>query len=136
METTRHNDSPPANAGLVCRQRSRLLRLLRDNVGVRNRLLLLLVMFFAALPSVKAESYITELKILSRGSEGDIKKVKESYQNQGWTIVQQDLNQEAGGKWIYLAYKTSDSADPNTGYVTDIIASTNNKSSCSKGNRS
>ena len=135
METTRHNDSPPANAGLVCRQRSRLLRLLRDNVGVRNRLLLLLVMFFAALPSVKAESYITELKILSRGSEGDIKKVKESYQNQGWTIVQQDLNQEAGGKWIYLAYKTSDSADPNTGYVTDIIASTNNKSSFSKWNR-
>ena len=135
METTRHNDSPPANAGLVRRQRSRLLRLLRDNVGVRNRLLLLLVMFFAALPSVKAESYITELKILSRGSEGDIKKVKESYQNQGWTIVQQDLNQDAGGKWIYLAYKTSDSADPNTGYVTDIIASTNNKSSFSKWNR-
>ena len=135
METTRHNDSPPANAGLVCRQRSRLLRLLRDNVGVRNRLLLLLVMFFAALPSVKAESYITELKILSRGSEGDIKKVKESYQNQGWTVLSQDLNQDAGGQWILLAYKTSDSANPETGYITDIQASTNNKSSFVKAGK-
>ena len=135
METTRHNDSPPANAGLVRRQRSRLLRLLRDNVGVRNRLLLLLVMFFAALPSVKAESYITELKILSRGSEGDIKKVKESYQNQGWTVLSQDLNQDAGGQWILLAYKTSDSANPETGYITDIQASTNNKSSFVKAGK-
>lgn len=127
--------SPPANAGTERRQRSRWLRLLRHVGSVSGRQLLALIMLFAALPAVKAESYITELKIITRSSEKDINSAKETYKNQGWTIVEKDLNSNAGGRWIYLAYKTSDSADPNTGYVTDIIASPNNKSSFSKWNR-
>ena len=104
-------------------------------VRVRSKLLFMLLMLFTVLPSAFAASYITELKVLGKDASKDIEALKEKYKNLGWTIVNKDLNTKAGGYYVYLAYKTSDSANPETGYITDIVASTANKSTLSKDGR-
>ncbi|MBQ3630967.1 MAG: hypothetical protein II949_06980 [Prevotella sp.] len=115
--------------------RQKWLELLLRKVCMANRLLLLFVLLTSALPMVKAEKYITDLAVLGKENKNDIGALNDKYKNQGYTIVNQDLNSGAGGYYIYLAYKTSDTANPDDGYVTDIIASTKNVSTLKLNNR-
>ncbi len=53
-------------------------------------------------------SVITDVKILGDNSPGDMEDLvyNYKYERDGWTVIEQDLNQGAGGWYIYLAYKT------------------------------
>jgi hypothetical protein len=128
---------PPASSGRGRWQRSQWLGLLTRNACLMNRLFLLLILFILAVPEALAANGITELKVLGRYYESDMNSVKTTYKQNGWTIVNKDLNEGAGTNsyYVYLAYKTSSSANPETGYITDIVASTSNESSFTYGGR-
>ncbi len=50
---------------------------------------------------------ITDVKILGDSSSSDdINALAETYRGNGWKVIKQDLNEGAGGWYIYLAYKT------------------------------
>ncbi|MCR4602018.1 MAG: LamG domain-containing protein [Prevotella sp.] len=85
------------------------------------RCLTMIIMLFAAVKGVQADGYITELMTI--GDE-DSRSIAQDYRDKGWTVVDKDLNAGAKGWYIFLAYKTSTTATPETGYITDICAST------------
>ena len=71
-----------------------------------------------------AQSYITDVIVLGDGISGvNAKNLKNEYTNKGWTVLEQDLNQGNGGWYVFIAYKTSSTANPYSGYITDICAS-------------
>ncbi|HCJ41175.1 MAG TPA: hypothetical protein DHV89_06515, partial [Ruminococcus sp.] len=59
--------------------------------------------------SVDTSSFevITDVKILGADSSGDMEKLENKYKDWGWNVIKQDLNDGAGGWYIYLAYKTT-----------------------------
>lgn len=80
------------------------------------------LMLIGGTTGVLAQEYITE--VISLGAEqGRGVNVKNEYRNKGWLIVDHDLNRNAHGWDIYIAYKTSGTANPENGYITDICAS-------------
>ena len=121
METKHHYFSPPTSAGSErCLRSGRHLMPTRT-LFMWTRFFLVLFMFFSALPVLRAENYITALKVLGSSSSSDIGSLKDQAKNDGWTVIGKDLNDGAGGYYIYLAYKTA-SGNPETDYVTDIVA--------------
>ena len=78
-------------------------------------------MFLATATCVHAEGYITELIVLGVGKGGGT-NLKNKYREKGYEVLDRDLNEAAGGDDVYIAYKRSSTADPETGYVTDIVA--------------
>ena len=107
------------------------------SVCLGKRLFLMLFLLISAVTGVKADAYITDLVVLGEYYESDINTLKTQYTNNGWTVVNTDLNSGAGSNsyYVYLAYKTSGSANPETGYVTDIVASTSSKNTLTYDNR-
>lgn len=82
-------------------------------------------MLIAAVTGMQADNYITE--VISLGTEnGHGSSVIKEYRNKGWIVVDSDLNRKAGGWDVYIAYKTSSTANPATDYITDICASEKN----------
>lgn len=95
---------------------------MKTNYFLRHRLVVMLLMLIATMTSAQAGEYITE--IISIGTKkGGGNSLKSEYRNQGWIVVDKDLNRNAGGWDVYVAYKTSNTINPETGYITDICAS-------------
>ena len=87
-------------------------------------LLLMLVMLVGGITNIQAQAYITDVIVLGNyDSALDAKNLRNEYTNKGWTVLEQDLNAGTGGWWVYIAYKTSSTANPYSGYITDICAS-------------
>ena len=87
-------------------------------------LLLMLVMLVGGTTNIQAQSYITDVIVLGNyDSALDAKNLRNEYTNKGWTVLEQDLNAGTGGWWVYIAYKTSSTANPYSDYITDICAS-------------
>ena len=83
------------------------------------RLLMMALMLIGTATDVLAQEYITE--VMTIGAEkGSGFAIRALYENRGWTVVNHDLNNRAGGWDVYIAYKTSSTANPETGYITDI----------------
>ena len=126
--------SPPISSGGQ-RLHSQWLERLGNFVSTGNRLLLMLVMLFMVMPSVMSQTssgYITDLIVIGNDSGSGISGIKDTYKSKGYTFVDKDLNKNAKGWYVYIGYKTSDSpmaASPKDGYVTDIVASSQNKAS-------
>lgn len=74
-------------------------------------------------PMVGAESgYIYAAKVLGCTKKSDIQKLISKYQNEGWQIIDKDLNADARGKYIYLAVKKCDLNSAEQGSaVTDFL---------------
>ena len=90
-------------------------------------LLLMLVMLVGGGSTAWAQSYITDVMILGCGTSGlDARNLRNEYTNKGWTVLEQDLSEGSGGWYIHIAYKTSSTANPYSGYITDICASDKN----------
>ena len=88
-------------------------------------LLLMLVMLVGGTTNIHAQSYITDVMVLGCGTSGlDARNLRNEYTNKGWTVLEQDLNEGNGGWYVHIAYKTSSTANPYSGYITDICAST------------
>ena len=86
-------------------------------------LLLMLVMLVGGATNIQAQSYITEVMVLGVSGGLNATNLRNEYTNKGWTVVEQDLNEGTGGYWVHIAYKTSSTANPYSGYITDICAS-------------
>lgn len=89
----------------------------------------LLLALSVAVPSF-AGSYVKEVKLIG-GSENYVRNKWNSYYDQGWSAGiknggqgTQDLNEGAGGDYIYLLYKLDSNEEGiNYGYVTDFYVS-------------
>ena len=87
-----------------------------------SRLLVVVLMLIGAATNALAqEEYITDVIVLG-ASIGNGWKVKNEYKAKGWTVVENDINQDTGGWDIYIAYKTDSTANPESGYVTEVCA--------------
>ena len=87
-------------------------------------LMLMLVMLVGGGSTAWADGYITDVIVLGNyDSALDAKNLRNEYTNKGWTVLEQDLNAGTGGWWVYIAYKTSSTANPYSDYITDICAS-------------
>ena len=99
-------------------------------------LLLMLVMLVGGGSTAWAQSYITDVMILGCGTSGlDARNLRNEYTNKGWTVLEQDLSEGSGGWYIHIAYKTSSTANPYSGYITDICASDKNVESFTSDGR-
>ena len=79
-------------------------------------------MIFAT--SAKATSYISDV-ILLGDTDGDaIDALVSQYENQGWTKISRDLNDGAGGDYIYLMYKKQSTNGQNYDFITDFYIKT------------
>ena len=86
-----------------------------------SRLLVVVLMLIGAATNALAQEYITEVIVLG-ASKGNGWKVKNEYNAKGWTVVENDINEDTGGWDIYIAYKTDSTANPESGYVTEVCA--------------
>ena len=68
-----------------------------------KKYILLFVAFLAA-ATLCAENYITDVMVIG-GSKSQVNALKASYGEQGWTVIDQDLNAGASGDYIFLLYK-------------------------------
>ena len=91
--------------------------------GLQVLLLMLMLLVGGGSPAW-AQEYITDVIVLGNyDSALDAKNLRNEYTNKGWTVLEQDLNAGTGGWWVYIAYKTSSTANPYSDYITDICAS-------------
>ena len=95
---------------------------------LQQRMLVVVFMLIAIVTGVQADGYITDVMVLG-AEKGKGASLKAEYRNKGWIVVDKDLNRNAGGWDIYIAYKISTTANAETGYITDICASDKNVSS-------
>ena len=72
-----------------------------------------------------ATQYIKDLMLIG-GSESEVNSLKTTYQNQGWTVIDQNLNAgcSSSSDRIYLLCKYDTSSGANFGYVADLYIST------------
>lgn len=66
-----------------------------------------------------AQSFITDVMIIA-GNENQTNGYKTLYQNEGWTVINQDLNAGASGKFIYLLYKENSSSGSSGTAITNF----------------
>lgn len=101
---------------------------LRTGIAVETRLIafLLFIALLAIAPAAKAQDsypeYISEVKVVGY-KQTDDRKITINFvksDNPGWTVIEHDLNEGAGGRYIYLLYKEASRANTNGGYVTDF----------------
>ena len=86
------------------------------------RWFLLLTLLVTAVTGVKANGYVTDVMVFGVEKNGSTSVL--SYTAQGWELLNRDLNEDAGGWDVYMLYKTSTTANPETGYITDLLVST------------
>ena len=77
--------------------------------------LFLTVMLFFTVTDVCADGYITDVAVIGLES-GKGNTIKSKYRGDGWTVLDKDLNAGAHGWDIFLAYKTSSTDNPESGY--------------------
>jgi uncharacterized repeat protein (TIGR02543 family) len=90
-----------------------------------KKILLLLVALLAT-TTVWAEDYITDVMVIG-GSKSEVNSLKTTYTNQGWTVIDQDLNAGcgSGSDYIYMLYKTGNNTSQDAGaFITDFYIST------------
>ena len=85
----------------------------------------LFVALFAFTQGVLAQTFITDVMIIS-GNQSQTNGYKTQFQNEGWTVINNDLNAGAGGNFIYLLYKTNNSSGNSGSAVTGFYLKTGN----------
>ena len=86
----------------------------------KHKFLLILLALFAFGQSIWAQQYITDVMVIGDKKENNINTLKTQYQNDGWTLIDYDLNKGAGGAYIYLLYKTTESQGSSGTAITDL----------------
>ena len=74
-----------------------------------KKIILILSILVAMVAHAMADNFVTDVMVIG-GTQAETNALKTQYQSQGWTFVNQDLNQGAGGDYIYLLYKTDSDA--------------------------
>ena len=86
-----------------------------------KKFILLLVAVLASLSMWAETKYITEVMLIG-GTKSETDELKDTYMDQGWTVIDQDLNAGCGSSsdYIYLLYKEGSTASPNHTFVTSF----------------
>ena len=89
-----------------------------------KKFILLLVAVLASLSMWAETKYITEVMLIG-GTKTETDELKDTYTDQGWTVIDQDLNAGCGSSsdYIYLLYKEGSTASPNHTFVTSFFIS-------------
>ena len=89
-----------------------------------KKFILLLVAVLASLSMWAEPKYITEVMLIG-GTKTETDELKDTYTDQGWTVIDQDLNAGCGSSsdYIYLLYKEGSTASPNHTFVTHFLIS-------------
>ncbi|MBQ9216680.1 MAG: leucine-rich repeat protein [Muribaculaceae bacterium] len=89
-----------------------------------KKILLLLMMLPASMGVWAETKYITEVMLIG-GTKTETDELKDTYTDQGWTVIDQDLNAGCGSSsdYIYLLYKEGSTASPNHTFVTHFLIS-------------
>ena len=101
--------------------------------GWAARITMTLAVMMIATTSAKAEDtwpeYISDVMLIG-GSQSTTNSLKTRYQNQGWTVVDYDLNKGCGGSsdFIFLLYKKASRNSTDRGYITDFYVTYHDKS--------
>ena len=81
--------------------------------SLKRSIILIAALLFGVAEGSRAQSYITDVMTVDSQNHS-------TYTAQGWTVIGKDLNAGAGGKYIYLLYKTNSSqgssGTPITGF--------------------
>lgn len=90
------------------------------NHSFAKRAVMVLAVLFTTL-TAGATKFITEVKLIGTKEKSDKETLIATAKNQGWTLIDNDLNAGAGGDYIYLLYKEKENTDGlNHGYITDF----------------
>ncbi len=89
-----------------------------------KKILLLLMMLTASMGVWAETKYIAEVMLIG-GTKTETDELKDTYTDQGWTVIDQDLNAGCGSSsdYIYLLYKEGSTASPNHTFVTRFLIS-------------
>ena len=68
--------------------------------------------------SCEIEDYVTDVMLIGAGES--INSLKNQYQNEGWTLIDYDLNKDVGGATVFLLYKTNSSTGSSGTPITDF----------------
>ena len=92
---------------------------------IQKQAAMLLMLLLAVTQGAWADYYITDVMLVG-GTKREVDFKIISYETQGWTVVQQDLNQGCGSSsdYIYLLYKDAEDDDPGFRFITDFLIST------------
>lgn len=93
------------------------------NIFARMAVMLIALMLTSA--TVQATTYIKDVMLIG-GSESEVNSLKTTYQDQGWTVINQNLNAgcRSSSDHIYLLCKYDTSNGANFGYISDLYIST------------
>lgn len=94
------------------------------SLSVLAALTLLLMLFATTSVWAKDYNYISDLKLIG-GTQAEVAALKTTYTEAEWEVIDQNLNEGAGGDYIYLLYKTGSLASANQTFVTKLYISTN-----------
>ena len=75
-----------------------------------------------ATPSVWAQvtEYVTDVMLIGDKKWDNVKSLRNKYTSEGWILIDKDLNEGAGGAYIYLLYKKNTSDGSSDLPITDI----------------
>ena len=66
------------------------------------------------------QEYITDVVVIGHDSGKQIGYLYDNYKGAGWICLDKDLNNGAGGHYIYLVYKTNNSPQNSGTPITDF----------------
>ena len=93
-----------------------------------SQFFLMLAVLLSWATGAGATQYITDVMLIGAKEINEVHILKQTYEAQGWTCIDQDLNENAGGDYIYLLYKAEDTGlgyGVNNGqYITDFYIKT------------
>ena len=98
----------------------------------RAAMMLLLVVFTST--RVWATDYVTDVMLIGAGKS--INTLKSKYQDEGWTLIDQDLNKGAGGAYVFLLYKKgTDKSQAITDFYIKVTDSPDHPETMTYNNR-
>ena len=79
--------------------------------------------------------FITDVMLIGGSKSSEANSLKSSYESQGWTVIDQDLNRSAGGYYIFLLYKTGNESDAITDFYLKVADSSDHPETLSHNGR-
>ena len=87
---------------------------------MKTRIFFIIALLCAVAQGAWAQSYITDVMLVGADDDDEAEAYYDYYTSQGWSGFYEDLNNNAGGHYIYLLYKTNRSPGNSGRAITDF----------------
>ena len=87
---------------------------------MKKMIFLLGTLLFTVAQGAWAQSYITDVMVVGADDDDEAEAYYDYYTSQGWSGIWKDLNNNAGGHYIYLLYKTNRSSGSSGRAISDF----------------